>query len=56
MSEQELRDSVRAFFAEQAPVRAQLADDPAVWKRLTTELGLTGLAVAEDKGGSGASF
>jgi alkylation response protein AidB-like acyl-CoA dehydrogenase len=52
----ELRDSVRSFFAEQAPVRSQLADDPSIWKRLTTELGLTGLAVPEAQGGSGASF
>ena len=52
----ELRDSVRAFLTEQAPVRAQLADDPSVWKRLTAELGLTGLAVPEEHGGSGASF
>ena len=56
VSEQELRDSVRAFFSEQAPARAQLADDPSVWKRLATELGLTGLAVPEAQGGSGASF
>ncbi|MDT7536948.1 MAG: hypothetical protein QOI82_533 [Actinomycetota bacterium] len=52
----ELRDSVRSFFAEQAPVRSQLADDPSIWKRLTAELGLTGLAVPEEQGGSGASF
>jgi alkylation response protein AidB-like acyl-CoA dehydrogenase len=37
-------------------VRSQLADNPAVWKRLTTELGLTGLAVPEAQDGSGASF
>jgi alkylation response protein AidB-like acyl-CoA dehydrogenase len=52
----ELRDSVRSFFAEQAPVRSQLVDDPSIWKRLTAELGLTGLAVPEEYGGSGASF
>jgi alkylation response protein AidB-like acyl-CoA dehydrogenase len=52
----ELRDSVRSFFTEQAPVRAQLSDDPSIWKRLTAELGLTGLAVSEQHGGSGASF
>jgi alkylation response protein AidB-like acyl-CoA dehydrogenase len=52
----ELRDSVRGFLAEQAPVRSQLADDPSIWKRLTAELGLTGLAVPEEHGGSGASF
>jgi alkylation response protein AidB-like acyl-CoA dehydrogenase len=52
----ELRTSVRGFLEQHAPVRAQLADDPALWKRLTTELGLTGLAVATERGGSGASF
>jgi alkylation response protein AidB-like acyl-CoA dehydrogenase len=52
----ELRESVRSFFAEQAPVRSQLADDPSIWKRLTAELGLTGLAVPEAHGGSGGSF
>jgi alkylation response protein AidB-like acyl-CoA dehydrogenase len=52
----ELRDSVRSFLTEQAPVRSQLADDPSIWKRLTAELGLTGLAVPEEHGGSGASF
>jgi alkylation response protein AidB-like acyl-CoA dehydrogenase len=52
----ELRDTVRSFFAVQSPVRSQLADDPSIWKRLTAELGLTGLAVPEEHGGSGASF
>jgi alkylation response protein AidB-like acyl-CoA dehydrogenase len=52
----ELRDSVRGFFTDQAPVRSQLADDPSMWKRLTAELGLTGLAVPEEHGGSAASF
>jgi alkylation response protein AidB-like acyl-CoA dehydrogenase len=52
----ELRSTLRGFFEQQAPVRSQLADDPAVWKRLTAELGLTGLAVPEAHGGSGGSF
>jgi alkylation response protein AidB-like acyl-CoA dehydrogenase len=52
----ELRTAVRGFLEQHAAPRTQLADDPAVWKRLTTELGLTGLAVAPDHGGSGASF
>ncbi len=41
----ELQDVVRSFLTEQAPVRAQLSDDGgATWKRLSQELGLTGLA------------
>jgi alkylation response protein AidB-like acyl-CoA dehydrogenase len=52
----ELRSTLRGFFERQAPVRSQLAEDPAVWKRITAELGLTGLAVPEEQGGSGASF
>jgi alkylation response protein AidB-like acyl-CoA dehydrogenase len=52
----ELRSTLRGFFLQHAPVRSQLADDPATWKRLTAELGLIGLAVPEEHGGSGASF
>ena len=47
-----LRDSVRGFLDKHAPLRSE-AD---VWPRLTSELGLTGLAVAEEHGGSGASW
>jgi alkylation response protein AidB-like acyl-CoA dehydrogenase len=39
----DLRTAVRAFLDTHAPVRAQLTDDPAVWKRLTSELGLMSL-------------
>ncbi|MBK5307933.1 MAG: acyl-CoA/acyl-ACP dehydrogenase [Frankiaceae bacterium] len=52
----ELRSTLRGFFEQHAPTRSQLADDPGQWKRLTTELGLTGLAVPEEQGGSGASY
>ncbi|MCU1592372.1 MAG: acyl-CoA dehydrogenase domain protein [Frankiales bacterium] len=52
----ELRSTVRGFLEHIAPARSQLADDPSIWKRLTAELGLTGLAVPEAQGGSGASF
>jgi alkylation response protein AidB-like acyl-CoA dehydrogenase len=52
----ELRSTVRGFLEQFAPTRSQLADDPSLWKRLTTELGLTGLGVAEAQGGSGATF
>jgi alkylation response protein AidB-like acyl-CoA dehydrogenase len=47
-----LRESVRGFLDKHAPVRSE-AD---VWPRLTSELGLTGLAIAEEHGGSGASW
>jgi len=47
-----LRDSVRGFLDKHAPVRA----DADIWPRLTNELGLTGLAVSEDRGGSGAGW
>ena len=52
----DLRDAVRGFLAQHAPVRAQLAPDATSWKRLTEELGLTALPVAEEHGGAGASF
>lgn len=52
----DLRRAVRGFLEQHASVRAQLTDDPAICRRLSTELGLMGLAVAEEHGGSGASF
>ncbi len=55
-----LRDSVRRFLAETSPeseVRRLMETtegyDPGVWKRMTAELGLTGLAVPEQYGGAG---
>jgi len=39
----DLRSAVRSFLATHAPVRAQLTDDPSVWKRLTAEMGLMSL-------------
>ena len=48
----DLRDSVRGFFDKHAPLRS----DTDVWPRLSTELGLPGLAVAEEHGGSGGSW
>jgi alkylation response protein AidB-like acyl-CoA dehydrogenase len=47
-----LRESVRSFLEKHAPVRS----DGDVWPRLTSELGLTGLAIAEEHGGSGATW
>jgi alkylation response protein AidB-like acyl-CoA dehydrogenase len=52
----ELRRTVRSFLEQHAPVRSQLTRDASTWQRLTAELGLTGLAVSEQHGGSGASF
>jgi alkylation response protein AidB-like acyl-CoA dehydrogenase len=36
----DLRSAVRSFLTTHAPVRAQLTEDPSVWKRLTAEMGL----------------
>ena len=52
----DLRDAVRGFLQTHAPVRAQLAPDATTWKRLTEELGLLALPVAEESGGAGGSF
>ncbi|MCW2600232.1 MAG: acyl-CoA dehydrogenase protein [Frankiales bacterium] len=39
----DLRSAVRGLLTTHAPVRAQLHDDPSVWKRLTAEMGLMSL-------------
>ncbi|MDA3627721.1 acyl-CoA/acyl-ACP dehydrogenase [Saccharopolyspora sp. WRP15-2] len=58
--QQELRSAVRKFLAEHAPSQRvrELAEgdghDAQLWRRLSTELGLTGLVVPEEHGGSGA--
>lgn len=61
--QRDLRDVVRSLLAKQADsaaVRAAMASpsgrDEKLWTQLTGELGLTGLAVPEADGGSGASF
>jgi alkylation response protein AidB-like acyl-CoA dehydrogenase len=41
----DLRAAARELFEDNAPVRSALADDPAVWKRLAVEMGLTALPV-----------
>jgi alkylation response protein AidB-like acyl-CoA dehydrogenase len=58
--QEELRDSLRRFFASKSPsseVRrlAETADgyDPLVWKQMAEQLGLQGLAIPEEYGGSG---
>lgn len=59
----DLRDAVRKMLADRAPVsRArELAEagerhDPGVWEVIATQLGLPGLAVPEEFGGSGGSL
>lgn len=58
--QRELRSAVRKFLAEHAPparVRELMGGDghdPELWRRLAGELGLTGLVVPEEHGGSGA--
>jgi alkylation response protein AidB-like acyl-CoA dehydrogenase len=59
--EESLRDSVRRFVAERSPLSAirELAAagepyDAGVWKQLSAQLGLAGLAIPEEYGGAGA--
>jgi alkylation response protein AidB-like acyl-CoA dehydrogenase len=61
--QQELRDSVRRFCQERAPLgearrlmETEAGYDPAVWKQMASELGLQGVAIAEDCGGQGLGF
>jgi len=61
--QQQLRASVRRFlnqYSSEADVR-RLMDtdegyDPSVWSRMANELGLQGLVIPEEHGGSGASW
>jgi alkylation response protein AidB-like acyl-CoA dehydrogenase len=60
--QQELRDSVRRFVADRAPLSRvrQLMDageiDKEVWAQAGAQLGLQGIAIPEEYGGSGFSF
>jgi alkylation response protein AidB-like acyl-CoA dehydrogenase len=61
--QRELRDSVRRFLAERAPLTRvrelmETADgiDPDVWRQAGAQLGLPGIAVPEEYGGAGFSF
>jgi alkylation response protein AidB-like acyl-CoA dehydrogenase len=61
--QEELRQTVRRFLAEQSPpaqVRRSMETvdgfDPAVWDRLARELGLCGVHIPEQYGGQGATF
>ena len=61
--QQELRESVRRFLADRAPLRRvrelmETTDgtDEVLWRQAGTQLGLQGIAIAEKYGGSGFSF
>jgi alkylation response protein AidB-like acyl-CoA dehydrogenase len=60
---QELRDSVRRFLADRAPIsrvrelmETEDGIDRAVWEQAGAQLGLLGLAIPEEYGGAGFSF
>ena len=61
--QEELRASVRRFLADRAPLTAvrelmETADglDPVIWRQAGEQLGLQGIAIPEEYGGSGFSF
>jgi alkylation response protein AidB-like acyl-CoA dehydrogenase len=61
--QKQLRDSVRGFldkYSPEAEVRRLMATqdgyDPAVWLRMAKDMGLQGLIIPEQYGGSGASW
>lgn len=58
--QRELRDALRRFFADRSPaaeVRRLMetaeGHDPKVWAQMAEQLGLQGLAIAEEHGGAG---
>ena len=61
--QQELRESVRRFLADRAPLprvrelmESDHGTDPEVWRQAGVQLGLQGIAIPEEYGGSGFSF
>ena len=61
--QEELRKTVRAFLDAKSPetaVREQMETedgyDPAVWKQMGEQLGLQGLPIPEEFGGSGYTY
>jgi alkylation response protein AidB-like acyl-CoA dehydrogenase len=61
--QEELRASVRRFLADRVPITAVRAlmdaadgGDPAVWEMAGKQLGLQGIAIPEEYGGSGFTF
>jgi alkylation response protein AidB-like acyl-CoA dehydrogenase len=58
--QEELRASVRRFLADKSPseqvrrlIESQEGYDPLIWKQMAGQLGLQGLAIPEELGGSG---
>lgn len=58
--QEELRASVRRFLADKSPreavrrwMESEDGHDPAVWRQMAEQLGLQGLAIPEEYGGSG---
>jgi len=58
-----LAESVRRFVADRSPLTSlrQLINsgepyDPAIWKQMSTQLGLAGLTIPESYGGAGAGY
>jgi hypothetical protein len=45
---EDLRTAVRDLLVTHAPPRAALQDDPSLWKRLSSEMGLTALPAEDD--------
>jgi alkylation response protein AidB-like acyl-CoA dehydrogenase len=61
--QEQLRESVRRFLADKSPMsevrrlmETPLGYDPAVWAQMASQLGLLGLAIPEEYGGSGFGF
>src|SRR3954454_22928875 len=61
--QEELRKTVRAFLDQKSPETAvrrlmetEEGYDPAVWKQMGEQLGLQGLIIPEDFGGSGYTY
>ena len=59
----DLRDSVRRFLAERAPIsrvrelmESPDGSDPKVWEQAGAQLGLPGIAIPEEYGGAGFGF
>src|SRR3984885_8825286 len=60
--QEEFRQSLRRFLADKSPaaevrrlMETEAGYDPQVWKQLADQLGLQGLAIPEEYGGTGAS-
>jgi len=61
--QEELRKSVRKFLEDKSPeievrrlMETEDGYDPAVWRQMTEQMGLAGLAIPEKYGGSGFSY